>query len=129
MIVNRDSRALRLTVNLEPGIYRLDNESATGKTRMFNFIRSKMTYMSDFGSFTYQDYLAGLDITKFIKLGKHKVAFFDRYDMYAGEYTNFIKEFSKNGIVLLDLKRTFQTDMNIKFAYTKLGENYVEVGR
>lgn len=99
-----DKYNVKIKINLESGIYVFDNESATGKTRLAKMLAEYQAYGEPVISYTYNDYLKGISLNNMIKNKKYEVIMLDRYDLYNGEYSDIIREFSKDTIVLMDCK-------------------------
>ena len=56
-----------INIELEPGIYVFDNQSATGKTRLAKLLSDYQAYGEPVIAYTYNDKLRGISITDFLK--------------------------------------------------------------
>lgn len=92
---------LTIRVELEPGVYFFEPDSATGKTRLYHH----MCDMRDDGEPVLPvTYSSGMHVPTHSSV---KLSLFDRYDMYSDrkEYVELAKELAYSGaIVLVDLK-------------------------
>lgn len=95
---------VELIFSLENGLYILEPESSTGKTRLCQEIRKHQQYGENIASYSYEDKQLGIDIKTVLNSDKYKVIMLDRYDMYNGDGAELIKECAKNSIVLIDCK-------------------------
>ena len=90
--------------NKDHGLYRLHNESATGKTRLYNLLKQYMVAGLPVGGYSYIDLKTGTTkISHYLNKGL-KLFIVDRYDMYNGQMASDIVELSESCIVLVDCK-------------------------
>ena len=96
-----------VSIDLEPGIYDFINQSGLGKTWLCNTFKAAEL---DFelpvavAGYTYGDHLKGFGLSEYIHERKVRYLMLDRYDMYPGVYSNYIKELSKTCAILIDHK-------------------------
>ena len=94
-----DKFRVKVKVNLEPGIYEADNESATGKTWLCNLLKQYHAYGQPVAGYTYNDYKEHLPLPSDVKL-----LVMDRYDMYNGAFAKELLALSKTAVVIIDSK-------------------------
>lgn len=104
---NYDGKPFRpnVVIDLEPGVYWFDTESATGKTYLYRTLQ-KVVSFGDTVAYSYYDYEAGVDLAYRLRNCKDsiKVLILDRYDMYFNEYIDLIEELGDHCIILIDTK-------------------------
>lgn len=115
---------IKINIVLSPGIYLFDNQSALGKTWLFNEMRKHQCEHEDIFTFTYNDLLLH---HKFEIGDGIKICILDRYDMYEGLFVNEIVEASSNCVILVDSKALFSFTDNDKFCYITLTDGRIEV--
>lgn len=94
-------------IDLEPGIYDFINQSGLGKTWICNTFKAAETYDDlpvSVAGYTYGDLLRSFDLEYYVHNRKVRYLFLDRYDMYAGKFSDYIKELSKTCAILIDHK-------------------------
>ena len=101
------SNGVKITFHLEKGVYVFPPISATGKTYLAKLVRYSCTAGARVFSYSYTDYYIGLPIAKAFDSEKYDVVILDRYDMYVGEGLAEMKDFSRNGLVLVDCKSEY----------------------
>lgn len=116
-----------INIELEPGIYVFDNQSATGKTRLAKLLSEYQAYGEPVVSYTYNDKLKGLSLGDFIKDKKYKVILLDRYDLYNGDYSEDIKKHAKESIVLIDCKSEVKNINDDEWCNIVMSEDSIEV--
>lgn len=82
MVVNVG--AIRITIDLKPGVYIMDNESATGKTYLYKLINAANASGEKVLALTYNEVMTYSNVVCDL-LGREKYNFImlDRYDLYA----------------------------------------------
>ena len=117
-----------IKLNLNPGVFVLDDTSATGKTYLANLMRKYSDNTSVLSVYSYGDYLKGLDIGYNVTK-QTKVLFLDRYDMYYEyEHSEELANFANSGIiVLMDCKRVESYPEECGLATIKLSQEGIEV--
>ena len=101
---NLDKYNVAINIQLEPGIYVFDNQSATGKTRLAKLLSEYQAYGEPIVSYTYNDKLRGISLFDFVKDKRYKLIMLDRYDLYNGDYAETIIKLSEDTIILIDCK-------------------------
>ena len=106
MYVN-NKYTVKINIPLDNGIYIFDNNSATGKTRLYKELLSHQVYGERVAAYTYNDKLLGRRVDDILIPNKYDVIILDRYDMYYGDGADGIKACEDNTIVLIDCKQDF----------------------
>ena len=122
-----DKYNVELVFNMENGLYVFDNQSATGKTRLCKEIREHQKYGEPLASYTYDDFLLGIQIESVLIPGKYKVIMLDRYDMYEGVGAELIRECANDSIVLVDCKWNFTVSNEEEICFIKMEPYKIEV--
>ena len=91
-------------INLENGLYQFDSETATGKTRLCELLREYNRAGLPVVAYSYTDWSLGLDLISVVNKFKPKVLMIDRYDMFIGEYSDFLESIQDEIIVMIDCK-------------------------
>lgn len=115
---------MQIDIELTPGIYLFDNQSALGKTWLFNEMRKHECERNDIFTFTYNDLLLHHE---FKICDSVKICILDRYDMYEGLFVDEIVNAASNCIILIDSKDLFSFTDNDKFCYITLTDGRIEV--
>ena len=100
MIIDLRKYTPKIYVDLEPGIYAFPDVSASGKTYLSSLLHN-LRKVARVDSITFVD---DFNPSEFFDRSKRDLVMLDRYDLYAGQGSNEMKEFAKTGIVLLDCK-------------------------
>lgn len=116
-----------LVFNIENGLYIFDNETATGKTRLYKEIRENQKYGEPIASYSYDDKLLNIPIESVLIPNKYKVILLDRYDMYEGEGAELITECAKSSIVLIDCKGEFTVTNEDDWCTVEMTASRIEV--
>lgn len=95
-----------VSIDLEPGIYDFINQSGLGKTWLCNTFKAAESYdlPAVIAGYTYNDLLRTFDLEYYIHGRKVRYLMLDRYDMYAGKFSDYIRELSKTCAILIDHK-------------------------
>ena len=117
----------RIKIDLEPGIWVFDTQSATGKTYLCKCLKDLELLGEQVCSYTYDDVLLGKDLHSALSCGKYKVIMLDRYDMYSSVEHEAICECAKDAIVLIDCKRGFRGSMNDRMCFITISDDMIEV--
>lgn len=91
--------AVGIKCNLPNGIYTLGMLSCTGKTRLCKLLKLYNRGGKNVDSFSFEE------VGKIDPPSSGDLVLFDRFDKYSDRYIDTIKNISKSGVVLLDLKR------------------------
>lgn len=93
----------------KPGVYRLDGDSATGKTYLFKLLRgvNKASSMDKVITYTYDDKWLGIKLDELARGKELELVVIDRYDMFLNEYLDTINELGRKAIVLVSSKQDF----------------------
>lgn len=101
-------RQIKININLENGLWNLDLDSATGKTRLLKVLKDFEDYGEPVVGYTYNDYLANkFDLRQYLDIKQPKVIMFDRYDKYSQAYGDVLEKWRDKAIVLVDSKSDF----------------------
>lgn len=117
----------KIKIDLDPGIWLFENQSATGKTRLRKELRLHQQNGERVSAYSYEDYQIGIEIEKFLDAEKFDVIMLDRYDMYNGVGAEKIRECAKKSIVLIDCKRTPKIGGLCDFAEINMTADRIEV--
>ncbi len=117
----------KVTIDLDNGLYLFDNESSTGKTRLFKCLRDNQKYGEFVASYSYDDYLLGIPIEKVLVPNKYKVIMLDRYDMYNGVGKDLILSCISNTIILVDCKKGLNFGADYEICYLDMTDKLIEV--
>ena len=99
-----DKFSKKINIDAENGVYVFTCESASGKTYLCKELKKLREAGEPVVSFTFSDYINGLNLKEQVEKIKPKVIMLDRYDMYDKIFNNDIIEWGKNSIVLVDHK-------------------------
>lgn len=99
-----DGLDVTVDIKLDNGLYQFDGESATGKTRLYDIIKSYQRVGYDVASYSYTDLQNGLNLEDVVNKIQPSLLMIDRYDMFPNMYQETIINASKDGIVLVDSK-------------------------
>ena len=91
-------------VRLDNEVYQFDFESATGKTRLYNVVKSYQRSGYRAAAYSYNDLQAGVDFISVVNKVNPLLLVVDRYDMFSDMYHEELLELSKKCIVLIDSK-------------------------
>jgi hypothetical protein len=91
-------------IKLSNGVYQFDCESATGKTRLYDIIKSYQRDGYNVISFSYTDLQDGLNLEDVVRRVQPSLLMIDRYDMFSDMYHDVIEELSNKCIILIDSK-------------------------
>lgn len=92
---------IRLTNNA----YQFDCKSATGKTRLYNVVKTYQYAGYNVAVYSYSDLVCGVDFNNILNKNNLELLVVDRYDMFSDMYHKELEELSKRCIVLIDSKR------------------------
>lgn len=95
---------ITISINLENGVYQFCCESATGKTRLYDSIKSYQHAGYNVTAYSYTDLQDGLNLEEVINRIRPQLLLIDRYDMFSDMYHESILRVSENCIVLIDSK-------------------------
>ena len=117
-----------IKINLEPGIYRFSNYSATGKTYLGYLIKEYQSVGENLAVYSYGDHIRNKSIDSVIS-PNDKVLLLDRYDKYSREeddkiITAFV---ASGGIVLIDCKQVENIYSDYEFCDIALLKEGIEV--
>lgn len=118
---------IKISVNLDNGLYLFDNESAIGKSRLCSLLKKYRTYGEPVLSYPYDDFKIHLDIETIMCSSDIKLVVLDRYDMYRGYALEFLERYSERSIVLIDCKHNFRTSLDYDWCYVAMTANSIEV--
>ena len=100
-----------ISIDLDTGVYVFDDESSTGKTFLSKCLKEYSLNDTSIDSYTYQDLKKGVTLPKYIGNRRVRYLMLDRYDLYVGIFTEYIRELSKNCTIMIDCKG----DMDISY--------------
>ena len=93
-----------VSINLNNGVYQFDCESATGKTRLYDVIKSYQYDEYNVTSYSYNDLQDGLNLEDVVNRVQPSLLMIDRYDMFLDMYHDIIEKLSSKCIILIDSK-------------------------
>ena len=93
-----------VNINLNNGVYQFDCDSATGKTRLYDVIKSYQYDGYNVTSYSYNDLQDGLDLEDVVNRIQPSLLMIDRYDMFPDMYHDVIEKFASKCIILIDSK-------------------------
>lgn len=93
-----------VSINLNNGVYQFDCESATGKTRLYDVIKSYQYDGYNVTSYSYNDLQDGLNLEDVVNRVQPSLLMIDRYDMFPDMYHDIIEKLSSKCIILIDSK-------------------------
>ena len=102
-----DKFSKKINIDTENGVYVFTCESASGKTYLCKELKKLREAGEPVVSFTFSDYINGLNLKEQVEKIKPKVIMLDRYDMYDKAFNNDIIEWGNNSIVLIDHKSPY----------------------
>ena len=120
------TRFPRIYVNLEPGIYMFTPTSSTGKSFLAKTLREFRVYKEPVDSYTYNDYLYGLDLQNILADPTIKLLVIDRYDMIPDDVVKSIDNTS-NKIILLDCKQGYRGEGRVHYCSLHLKESEIKI--
>lgn len=122
-------QGIRVKINLNPGVYAMNNKSAIGKTRLGvllgkYFFSGGVTFY-----YSYDDYVRGMKLADVLEKRDYSVVMIDRLDMFIQEYSIFedVDKYRDKTIFLFDLKNVFVCCSNLKFCNVVMSEREIEV--
>lgn len=119
---------VKLAINLENGVYLLNAESATGKTRLCKELRNQYLKFGDVYSVTYHSLKP--DKIQLSSQGDFKVIMFDRFDLYSqdAEVKDLILKYCEQSIILIDCKNNFSFEGTASVVDIHMEQYRIEVG-
>ena len=128
---SNNTRSPNLNIELEPGIYRFDCESGSGKTRLCKALKDYRVAGEPVISYSYQDSILGLPIDNVLVPNKYKVIMLDRYDMYNGSGVEILGKCVENTVILIDCKGSLKVPKElyskVHFCCISMDKNEIEV--
>lgn len=124
---NNTKYNVKISINLENGIYVFDNESATGKTRLYKELKEHTKLGESVFAYSYNDDKLGIDLDKILKSKDFKVILLDRYDMYNGSFSDILIDKSKSSIILIDCKNILNINYDADWCYIEMSSGKIEV--
>lgn len=91
-------------IKLNNGAYQFDCESATGKTRLYDVIKSYQRDGYNVASYSYIDFQDGLNLEDVVRRVQPSLLMIDRYDMFHNMYYDIIEKLLDKCIILIDSK-------------------------
>lgn len=117
-----------IIVNLKPGVYYFDSESATGKTficKMLARLRMKDVIVITYDNEELIKNEAELDML--INEKNAKLVILDRYDMYVGRFDDVMNRHRNDVIFLVDCKKPYKMKCEAKWCAINMTDKKVEV--
>ena len=116
---------IHVKIELDNGIYKFTNASATGKSFLYQTMSMYLKGKIPVFGVNYTDYLKGITLKRAVEIGS-KLTVIDRYDMYKNVFNDDILLLGKTGIVLIDCKSPL--DLPVIFCTIHLpASNIIEV--
>lgn len=93
--------SMSVTIDLDPGIYAFERESATGKTRLYKYLEQLSASGESVAVYNYTSYRTGAKIVP----SEPDLLMVDRLDMFSNDF-EFLKQLNglTNTVVLIDAK-------------------------
>lgn len=121
-------RGKSVNIELDPGVYVFDCVTSSGKTFLCNMLKQFKTVGQPVGGYTYTDVLDGRSLQDYVGNNKFTCLVVDRYDMYNGDYDEYLDELANSGcIVLVDCKYKSGLNFEYDLASIELSEGKVRV--
>ena len=114
-----------INIALRNGVWIFPPESATGKTYLYKQLKLHYLNGEPVVGYSYNDKLFGVHLEHLVDYDRHKVLILDRYDLYSKDFTDIIKKFSLQGIVLIDCKVC--PDIRAEYCEIKFTSDLIEV--
>lgn len=117
-----------IVVNVKPGVYYFDSESATGKTFMCKMLAKLKR--KDVIVITYDNeelIKSESELDSLINKKNTKLVMLDRYDMYVGKFDNVMNRHRNNVIFLVDCKKPYKMKCEAKWCAINMTDKKVEV--
>lgn len=121
-----DRNAVKVEINLEPGVYIFNEMSSTGKTRLCNELNKLLATGEPVIGYTYLDKQRGLRVESILSNETYKVILLDRYDMYEGDGKELITKL-KDTIIMIDCKQGLSFRANERPCFIEMYRNSIEV--
>lgn len=118
---------MNVRINLNPGIYRFGNESASGKTYMYKLLTSLSNRKDILGVSASNYHVFKNSIEELINNFNVQLVIFDRYDMYSEYFEDVMLKYSSEIVFLIDCKRSCSIRRNTKRCYIELYRDKIEV--
>ena len=96
---------IEIDVDLSPGIYYLDSDSAVGKTRLLKLAVKLKDMGYPVSRYTYSDHKKGVPVS--IMEHSDRLIVIDQYDMYPGELNERLLQLKDSAVILVDCKRKY----------------------
>lgn len=107
-------------INLEPGLYLAEKESACGKTYLCSIIEKYRERGYPVSSYTYSN-VNIFDIKNVLDINKFKLVFIDRYDMYKDMgYQEILDFVNQGGTVIIDCKEDCKLQGKCKICFIEI---------
>lgn len=117
-----------IIINLENDIYQFAPNSATGKTRLFNLLKSYRHGDQSIVLYTYNDYINKVNLGEVLKEVKDiRLIFIDRYDLYFNSFAEDIQNYRDKSIILIDSKRALEFNDVYTMCGINMSESLIEV--
>lgn len=121
-----DKYSTTIDIKLDAGVYVFDNQSSTGKTRLYKELRECQKYGENVAAYSYDDKLLGINMDTVLD-SKYKVILIDRYDMFLNEKIEKITELSDTSIILIDCKHDSYLNCDVEYCYINMEPYRIEV--
>ena len=115
-----------IDIELNPGIYVFDNESATGKTFLYKMLTGLHSH-PEVLCVTYDTVDLITDFEGLLNKRQVKLVLLDRYDMYAGRFDDVILKYKDDIVFILDYKNGYTLNKYAKICYIELTRDRLEV--
>lgn len=106
---------IAVSINLEPGVYLLPTNSASGKSYMAKLFKE----IDAVARVTSHTFPATFDASSVLDNSVRDVVLLDRYDMCTDDFTVEMKKFAEKGILLVDCK-THDFPLQCRRCYLKM---------
>ena len=124
---NAGRKLFNIVIKLNPGIYTFDDESGTGKTRLYKELKDDSSLYNRVLAVNPSDLRLGVDVNTLIKNGKYELIVLDRYDRMDGIDKDILINASKHSIILIDCKDPSDWVYGTDFCRIQMHRNGIEV--
>ena len=120
---------MTIDIRLENGVYAFNTLNGTGKTKLFNMLRSLQTLGEPILTYTYYDKTVWLNPRALADRIQPKLIMFDRADMYRDdkEFRNTLIDWRDKAIILVSMKIADVLDVKWKLVGIELTDDRILV--
>ena len=119
-------RGKRIRLQLNKGVYIFDCESATGKTYLWDMLRT-LTSRDDIRCISYPESKLLKSLYDIDNIENVNLIFLDRYDMYSPKYQEEIKQLASSCSILMDCKQCENYEGRVEYCTIKMTRDSLEL--